>query len=124
MAEIKHLNANTATAAIVEELLASGGVIVDSLLDQELIAAINSDADPPLARELLSYGVHDAIAELGGYLGMLDMQIHGTCWITGVCNHRAAAGRNLHHPSCQRVNSLPRQSIYTYPSNAMGGTLT
>ena len=28
---------------------------------------------PPRARELLGYGVHDAIEDLGGYLGMVDM---------------------------------------------------
>lgn len=28
----------------------------------------------PRARELLGYGVHDAIADMGGYLGMVDMQ--------------------------------------------------
>ena len=27
----------------------------------------------PRARELLGYGVHDAVADLGGYLGMVDM---------------------------------------------------
>ena len=27
----------------------------------------------PRARELLGYGLHDAIAEMGGYLGMVDM---------------------------------------------------
>ena len=26
------------------------------------------------ARELVGYGVHDAIEDLGGYLGMVDMQ--------------------------------------------------
>ena len=26
------------------------------------------------AQELLGYGVHDAIAEMGGYLGMLEMR--------------------------------------------------
>jgi ectoine hydroxylase-related dioxygenase (phytanoyl-CoA dioxygenase family) len=28
---------------------------------------------PPRACELLGYGVHDAIDDLGGYLGMVDM---------------------------------------------------
>jgi len=28
----------------------------------------------PLARRLIGYGVHDAIADMGGYLGMLDMR--------------------------------------------------
>ena len=27
-----------------------------------------------LARRLIGYGVHDAIADMGGYLGMLDMR--------------------------------------------------
>jgi ectoine hydroxylase-related dioxygenase (phytanoyl-CoA dioxygenase family) len=28
----------------------------------------------PLARRIVGYGVHDAIADMGGYLGMLDMR--------------------------------------------------
>ena len=42
MAELKHVNANAGTDAVVEELLSSGGVIVDDLLEPELIDTINS----------------------------------------------------------------------------------
>lgn len=50
MAQVRHINARAGTAAVVDELLASGAVIIDSLLDSELLAAINRDVDPLLAR--------------------------------------------------------------------------
>lgn len=67
MARLNHINASAGTAAIVEELLASGGVIIDQLLDEQLVAAINRDADPLLAREgAQSSGINPAISAFFG----------------------------------------------------------
>ncbi len=42
MAELKHINADEGSAAVVKELLSSGGVIVDGLL----LARSTSSSDP------------------------------------------------------------------------------
>ena len=50
MTELTHLPADAGAEAIAQELLKHGGVILDGLLSQELIASINRDVDPLLAR--------------------------------------------------------------------------
>ncbi len=50
MPELKHLRPEEGVAAIVAELEASGGVIVEDLLSPELLARLNSDVDPLLER--------------------------------------------------------------------------
>jgi hypothetical protein len=67
MAELKHINADEGAEAVVNELLSSGGVIVDSLLAPELIDTINRDADPLLARDdAESTGVNPMVAAFFG----------------------------------------------------------
>jgi ectoine hydroxylase-related dioxygenase (phytanoyl-CoA dioxygenase family) len=50
MTELTHLPADAGAEAIAQELLEHGGVILDGLLSPELIASINRDVDPLLAR--------------------------------------------------------------------------
>jgi ectoine hydroxylase-related dioxygenase (phytanoyl-CoA dioxygenase family) len=67
MAQLTHIDANAGSAAVVDELLASGGVIIDQLLDSTLIDAINRDVDPLLARDGAQVtGVNPAIAAFFG----------------------------------------------------------
>jgi ectoine hydroxylase-related dioxygenase (phytanoyl-CoA dioxygenase family) len=67
MTGLKHINADAGTAAVVAELLASGGVIIDNLLDSELIDAINRDVDPLLTIEgAESTGVNPMISAFFG----------------------------------------------------------
>ncbi|MEH6592720.1 MAG: phytanoyl-CoA dioxygenase family protein [Halioglobus sp.] len=67
MADLKHVNTEAGAEAVVKELLSSGGVIVDGLLEPELIDAINRDADPLLARSgAESTGVNPMVAAFFG----------------------------------------------------------
>jgi len=51
MAELKHLRPAAGAEAVVAELQASGGVIIDDLLSADLLERINRDATPLLERE-------------------------------------------------------------------------
>lgn len=67
MAQLTHINAKAGAAAVVAELLASGGVIIDQLLDPELVDTINRDVDPLLGRAgAESTGVNPAISAFFG----------------------------------------------------------
>ena len=50
MPQLKHMQPDDGSDAIVAELQASGGVIVEGLLGPELLAQLNTDVDPLLER--------------------------------------------------------------------------
>jgi len=67
MAELKKIGANEAPEMLVKELLSNGAVIVENLMEPELIAALNRDADPLLAKTgAESTGVNPAVAAFFG----------------------------------------------------------
>lgn len=67
MAELKHFDIEDGSEVITAELQASGGVIVEGLLDSEHLTQINRDADPLLAREdAHSTDINPAIAAFFG----------------------------------------------------------
>ncbi len=66
MAELRHMTPSEGAEAIVAELQASGGVIIDGLLDPTLLASINQDADPLLVDGAEKTGLNPAVQAFFG----------------------------------------------------------
>lgn len=67
MPELKHMHPQMGVDAILDELQASGGVIVEGLLDAALLASLNGDTDPLLEREgAAETGVNPMVAAFFG----------------------------------------------------------
>lgn len=67
MARLNHINADAGAAAVVQELLHSGAVVIDQVLPPEVVEAINRDVDPLLARDGAQLtGVNPAISAFFG----------------------------------------------------------
>ena len=66
MAQLKHMKPSDGVDAIVAELQASGGVIVDGLLDENLLAQVNADADPLLVDGTEKTGMNPMVAAFFG----------------------------------------------------------
>ena len=66
MAELRHMTPSEGAEAIVAELQASGGVIIDGMLDPTLLASINQDADPLLVDGAEKTGLNPAVQAFFG----------------------------------------------------------
>lgn len=66
MAQLQTLPLDAGAQTILDELLASGGVIVENVLDSELLATINREMDPLLEAASTSTGVNPAVSAFFG----------------------------------------------------------
>ena len=102
MQTLKHISASAGADPILTELMTSGGVIVDDLLNAELLEKLNKDADPFLARTdagatglnpIIAMFFGDKVRHVSGFAGKSARFAEEVMWHTYELLPRLAAHR-------------------------------